>query len=247
MNTLMTLRRNGILVWLAFLLAVPQVMAAERLTPYQQKQKDADAAFSLGDYKTAYSKYAQLARQGDKFSQYRLSYMNFQGQGVEADMAEAFAWAVLAAEGENPELIKYLGALAREVPVADEKRATLKAKQYLDRWGDLAIAEAARKNAISEIRGCTGSRLGARCEEVHTMQMPRFWTIQGKGLWKDPSNPIIGSASYSTGNGTGGEVLNTRYYQALRWGTVDIDDYIESHVGVVRIGDLSTIDDTASE
>jgi TPR repeat protein len=223
-------------------------MADEPPSPYQLSQQEADEMYAAGEFGIAYKKYLSLARKGDTFSQYRLSYMNFQGQGMDVDWAEAFAWAALAAQGNNPDLIKYLGALSQQIPEEHHKRAAIKAENYLDKWGNLAIAENARRGAINELRQCTGSRLGTRCEEVYAMQMPKFWDngsqhqpFLGKGSFTK------GSISSSTGNGIGGPVLNTRYYQGLRFGVQDIEHYIIENEGVVTIGELETIDDEPVE
>ncbi len=225
-------------------LTATPLLAAERLTPYQETQVEADQAYANGDYRTAYGKYQTLARKGDSFAQYRMSYMNFQGQGVETDWAEAFAWAVLASQSNNPVLVKYMAALARELPEDQHRRAAIKAKNYLDRWGDLAVAEDARRGAINEMRRCTGSRLGTRCEEVYSMQMPRFWdTGASHSPFIGQSDETKGSISSSTGNGAGGEVLNTEYYQNMRWAVRDLERYLADNAGNVQIGDLETLGD----
>lgn len=240
----------GLLLILCCLFTPAGLAAASAPTPYQKAQQEADAAYAGGDFHTAYAKYLALARRGDNFSQYRLSYMHFQAQGVERDMAEAFAWAVLAAQGNNPHLVKYLAALAREVPEAEHKRAALMAERYFDRWGNLAIAEDARRGALREMRACTGSRLGFRCEEVYSMQMPKFWDNgDSHSPFIGRSDEVKGSTSYTTGNGVGGEVLNTRYYQKLRWGVRDIEAYLAANAGNVTIGTLETLeaDDSGGE
>jgi hypothetical protein len=227
-----------------FLAVSTQAVADQHLTPYQKSQLEADKAYSDGDFNKAYKKYLRLARKGDTFSQYRLSYMNFQGQGVEVDWNEAFAWAVLASQGNNPELIKYLGGLAREIPEQHHKSAAIKAKHYVDRWGDLAIAEDARRGALQELRQCTGSRLGTRCEEVYSMQMPKFWSVASAAT-PDGSSLKSGYISASTGNDVGGPVLNTRYYQSVRWGLYDVENYIAENAGNVEIGELEMVDTEA--
>jgi hypothetical protein len=222
---------------------IGNLMAEQAPSPYQLSQQAADDAYNNGDYSKAYKKYLGLARRGDTFSQYRLSYMNFQGQSVDVDWAEAFAWAVLSAQGNNPQLVKYMAALGHRVPEEEAKRAAVKAKSYLNRWGDMAIAEDARRGAIQELRQCTGSRLGTRCEEVYSMRMPKFWDIGQVTSSPDGGGAGSGSRSYSTGNGVGGPVLNTRYFQNVRWGLRDVEKYIGENGGNVEIGELSTIDD----
>ncbi len=221
------------------LFGIGTLVAEEAPSPYQLAQQAADDAYDNGAYAKAYRKYLNLARRGDTFSQYRLSYMHFQGQSVDVSWAEAFAWAVLAAQGNNPQLVKYMAALGQLVPEEEGNRATIKAKHYLDRWGDMAIAEDARRGALRELRQCTGSRLGTRCEEVYAMQMPKFWAI-GSGQSVSGGRTMNGSTSHS---GVGGPVLNTRYYQSVRWGLRDVDHYIEQNAGNVVIGELTSLED----
>lgn len=217
-------------------------LQAQQPTPYERAQQEADSAYAEGDFDKAYRGYLGLAKKGDSFSQYRVSYMNFQGQGVEQDWNEAFAWALLAAQGNNPDLVKYLAGLTRELPEDYATSATERARSHMDRWGIVALAEKAAKTAKRELRSCTGSRLGKRCEEVYAMRMPRFWDI---GFSHSPfhgDQSVKGSIASSTGNGVGGPVLNTRYYQSMRWGVRDIEKYIMDNATNVQIGDLETLD-----
>lgn len=214
---------------------------AEKQSAYQRAQESADSAYQAGEYEKAYKKYESLARKGDSFSQYRLSYMNFQGQGVDQDWNEAFAWALLAAQGNNPELVRYLGGLTRQMPEDYATSATVKAKSYMDRWGNAALAESALRKAERELRSCTGSRLGTRCEEVYSMRMPRFWNVQPVGTVDNPAS-TGGYISTGGGDSVGGAVLNTRYYQSVRWGLRDIEQYIMNNATNVQIGDLETVD-----
>jgi hypothetical protein len=217
-------------------------LLAAQASPYERAQQAADEAYQEADYGKAYRGYLELAKKGDSFSQYRVSYMNFQGQGVDQDWNEAFAWALLAAQGNNPDLVQYLAGLTRELPEEYATSATERASSHMDRWGIVALAEKAAKAAKRELRSCTGSRLGKRCEEVYAMRMPRFWDI---GFSHSPfhgDQSVKGSISSSTGNGIGGPVLNTRYYQSMRWGVRDIEQYIMNNATNVQIGDLETVE-----
>ena len=117
----------------------------------------------------------------------------------------------------------------------------LKAKSYMDRWGHAALAEDALRKAERELRSCTGSRLGTRCEEVYSMRMPKFWNVQPTGTVDQPAS-TGGYVSTGGGDSVGGPVLNTRYYQAVRWGLRDIEQYIMNNATNVQIGDLETVD-----
>ncbi len=56
------------------------------------------AAYSRGDYATAFQEFKPLAEQGDARAQFRLGFMYAKGQGVSQDYAEAIKWYQKAAE-----------------------------------------------------------------------------------------------------------------------------------------------------
>lgn len=226
---------------LAFVFAGSGALFAAQASAYERAQQAADEAYAEGNFDKAYKRYLSLAKKGDSFSQYRVSYMSFQGQGVDQDWNEAFAWALLAAQGNNPDLVRYLAGLTREMPEDYATTATNKAKDYMDRWGIVALAEKAAKDAKRELRSCTGSRLGKRCEEVYAMRMPRFWNVTPVASMDHPAN-TRGHISNGGGDSVGGPVLNTRYYQAMRWGVRDIEQYIMDNATNVQIGDLETVE-----
>ena len=89
--------------------------------------------FEQGDYKSAIKRYVKLAKDGDAFAQYRVSYMELMGLGTKPDVVEAMAWAVLAAESGHEELIRYQDAVATAVPSDKRKKAQARTDYYLRR------------------------------------------------------------------------------------------------------------------
>lgn len=122
----------------------------------------AAALYERGDYEAAFKEYLKLAKDGDTFSQYRLSYMSLKGLGTQADVVESMAWAVLAAEGEHATLDDYQSAVAALVPDDQRKKAQRKAETFMRRWGQEGDSE---WNTLSSryAGGCTGTKLATNC------------------------------------------------------------------------------------
>jgi TPR repeat protein len=122
----------------------------------------AAAEFEQGDYKSAFKRYLKLAKDGDAFAQYRVSYMELMGLGTKADVVEAMAWAVVAAESGHEELIRYQNAVATVVPSNKRKKAQARTDYYLRRWGPDDDSRGGTLARASE-GVCTGSRLARNC------------------------------------------------------------------------------------
>ncbi len=213
-----------------------------------QIAEQADAAYAQKNYAEAMESYGLLARKGDAFSQYRVSYMHLLGEGVDIDYPEAFAWAVLAAESQNEQLHTYFTEVQERVPPGQRDAAQALAEDYLHRWGRLQLAIEGRKKADQQLRNCTGSRLGTRCEEVYARQMPKFWKISpGAGDGTDgggaaPSGSVSGMAI-----GSGGETRDGEHYAELREARDQLDQYITNNAGSVELGDFEVIEPQPSE
>jgi TPR repeat protein len=145
----------------------------------------AAALYERGDYAGAYKQYLKLAKSGDTFSQYRLSYMSLMGLGTEANVVDSMAWAVLAAESEHASLTRYEAAVAAMVPGELRKKAQSRADYYVRRWGR-EDSSGGQTRARSSQAGCTGSRLAANCE----MSDPggAGWITWGADKSSDPAH-----------------------------------------------------------
>jgi hypothetical protein len=218
---------------------------------YHHEQQVADRLYQDGDYSNAYKKYRALAKKGDSFSQYRVSYMHLEGLGTMQNTVEAFAWAALSAQDYQDELVNYRNAVAGLVPEKHRGKAERKADYYYRRWGNRAIAADAIQGARYELRECTGSRLGQRCEEVYSMRMPKFWGINpedvsGSGEIGGGAAPS-GSVASAVGNSAGGPTLDVAHYQQLRASIKSLDQYITTHGSTVELGEFVVIEPEAEE
>ena len=153
--------------------SMPLVASAD----LQQKKQEANHLYQSGNYESAYSKYQKLARNGDGFAQYRVSYMNLMGQGGKENVIESLAWAVLAAQSQQEDLVNYMQIVAEMVPTNKRKKADKKIAQYMRKWGnDIGGSSAQRSDDV-----CTGSRLCNHSSTPRRVRMP-------SNLWTDNSN-----------------------------------------------------------
>lgn len=223
---------------------LPLLAMAE--TPDQRAAQQADAAYEAGEFSRAFKGYLRLAKKGDPFSQYRSSYMYLQGEGVEPDIPNAFAWAVLAAESKDPQLENYLHEVKALVPADEREAAQRQAENHLRQWGRLALAMEARRKADRQLRGCTGSRLGTRCEEVYAVQMPKFWSINpGDGSGADGGSAAPSGSVSGAVYGAGGEVRDAEHYRELREYSARLDRFIEQESGTVELGEFEVLEPAA--
>jgi len=128
-----------------------------------EKLDEAAFLYERGEYKSAFRQYLKLAKEGDTFAQYRVSFMRLTGLGTKEKVSEAMAWAVLASQGGGADLAEYRDTVATLVP-ADERRSTeRKATNYVRRYGsEDALVDAAPVGATG--LECTGSRLMRHCK-----------------------------------------------------------------------------------
>ncbi len=78
------------ILFLSFLIASTVVYADMLL--------DADEAYYLKDFSTAFTLYEELAEQGDAAAQFNLAFMYDVGDGIPQDFKQAFKWYKKAAE-----------------------------------------------------------------------------------------------------------------------------------------------------
>lgn len=151
-KTQMTIGRIFIIILLlSFSLASTPVLANSEQGAWHQ---EATSNYDNGDYASAYKKYLKLAKKGDWFSQYRISYMELNGLGTSEDVIESLAWAVLAAQNGPEDLASYQDVVAALVPEDKRKKAQQKVDYYMRRWGE----DDDNDTRISSGK-CTGSRL----------------------------------------------------------------------------------------
>ena len=128
----------------------------------QEYRGEADQYYQAHDYKKAYKTYFKLAKIGDHYSQGRIATMYANGEGKKPDTAEAYAWAVLAAEnGDEQAVIRRDELLAQ---ANDKVKAQKEAEKLVKKYGRVALEKKAQKRenmrSAHEMGGCTGRRLG---------------------------------------------------------------------------------------
>ena len=127
------------------------------------RQNEAASLYESGEYKAAYKQYLKLAKDGDTFAQYRVSFMRLTGLGTKEKISEAMAWAVLASQGGDADLTRYRDAVAELVPADKRKSVETKATRYVRRWGSDDAPDDAAPVGASGVE-CTGSRLMRHCK-----------------------------------------------------------------------------------
>jgi hypothetical protein len=241
------MRKIIILVFLVGLAVNSLQASTAGKSAYVSKQEQADALYEKAQYSQAFRSYLTLAKQGDSFAQYRVSYMYLEGQGHEEDIVEAFAWATLAAQNRSDPLIDYRDTVARLVPRDQQPKAMRKLDYYMRKWGNRQLASDMITQTKRELKDCTGSRLGTRCEEVYAAQMPKFWGINpGSGSEAESvggSNTQSGSRSSVIGNQPGAPQRDVDYYQGLRQRITELNNYIGQNSGTVELGEFEVVED----
>lgn len=231
---------------LALAIASLQASASQK-SAYVSQQDKADQQYASGKYTEAFKNYLQLAKRGDSFSQYRVSYMYLEGQGHEADVVEAFAWAYLAAQAKQDPLIDYRDTVSALVPKDQQPKAMRKVDYYMRKWGNRKLASDMITQTKRELNDCTGSRLGTRCEEVYAAQMPKFWGVNpGNGQEAESpggNNAPSGSRTSVIGNEPGAPQRDVAYYQGLRQRIDELNQYIGENSGSVELGVFEVVED----
>lgn len=166
--------RKLIITLLLFTLAV---LSAPLAADYSQQKMEADKLYENGDFATAYKKYRELARDGDSFSQYRLSWMYLMGEGQKEDVIESLAWSVLAAQDKQEEKVDYMQTVAGMVPQKQRKKANKKISYYMRKWGNESDSGSNRGESP-----CTGSRLCNHKSSSGNVGVPsNLWNVSNHG------------------------------------------------------------------
>ena len=139
---------------ITLLISALTVLAMPLAADYSKQKMEADQLYQNGDFAKAYKKYRTLAREGDSFSQHRLSWMFLMGEGQKEDVIESLAWSVLAAQDRQAEKVAYMQTIAGMVPQQERKKANKKINYFMRKWGK--GKESGSRRGESE---CTGSRL----------------------------------------------------------------------------------------
>lgn len=175
------MRQPALLSFLAIISSLILLPAAQ--ADYTPAQEEAARLYQQGEYEDAYRKYRKLARDGDSFSQYRLSYMHLTGQGRKVDVIESLAWSVLAAQGRQEELVDYMHALAGMVPEDQRKKAGRKINSYMHKWGNGSDSDSSGSGTRASEAQCTGFRLCRKSGTPPRNYVPHdLWEADGSDV-----------------------------------------------------------------
>lgn len=137
----------------------PKVEPTERVA---RLIRNADDAYEAGEYRRAFLLYRDdVAPTGDKFSQYRVGWMYFHGEGVDKDPALGAAWLALAAEREHPALSQAHAEAVATLPAAELARVETLTRELQARMGDCMLQRQAQARDEASYGEMTGSRVGA--------------------------------------------------------------------------------------
>jgi hypothetical protein len=191
------------------LLTLPLVAQSD----YYNERQEAGRFFQQSDYTNAYKKYLKLAKKGDSFSQYQVSYIYLEGLGQKQDVVESVAWAVLAAQDRQKDLVAYRDTVALLVPKDKRNKASRKIDYYVRKWGNKPKVDETQERPRGDAVHCTGSRVGNRCDAVLTAHVPElFNTDRSFGGTLAASEPD--SVDYN--NGADGASRNAASEKDLR-------------------------------
>ena len=151
---------TAVLAIMFFVLLAPIAMASE----LQEDQAQADQYYEAKDFSKAFNLYYRLAKMGVSHSQDMVSQMYEKGQGKKANLTDAYAWSVLAAQRGSTDREERRDSLLQQVK--DKKSAEKKAEKLMIKYGREALQKKADSKAKlkhnTKSGGCTGSKLGCR-------------------------------------------------------------------------------------
>ena len=142
---------------LSAVLLAPTLLASS----LQDYRLDADQSYLEGNFKKAHKLYTKLAKFGDHYSQDRVAQMYAAGEGKNANLTEAYAWSVLAAEVGDAELIDHSSELLQRTD--DKEQAQKRAAKLKKKYGEQALRTKAIRHAVrnnyKKSGACTGTHL----------------------------------------------------------------------------------------
>lgn len=185
----------------ALLAAVPAFATpASELAPKQQVLTESflsyhpDLKFRLqgmraledGDPAAAFKAFRDSARYADKASQAMVAEMLWNGQGVEADRALAYAWMDLAAERGYRQFVTLRERYWRDLDTTQQQRALEIGQTVYAEFGDAVAQERLERKLAQGRRQVTGSRTGFVGSLTIYVPIPGgFTTVDGSTYYAD--------------------------------------------------------------
>ena len=195
------------------------------------------------DYTHAIAMYKVAASWAYKPAQYNLGVMYLRGQGTPIDLPRALAWMALAAERKDPQYVKALELVNRQLDDTQFKQANVIFGELLPTYGDKVALTRAKSRWREVLASATGSRVGSSAEPL------RVGTIAGA-----PNH--LSSPNYDVHDGghtsvAGAEVAGIHQmdgsiaFQQLRESSNPYDPKFKWDVdatGTVSVGPLTPVD-----
>lgn len=162
-------------------------------------------AWKAGDFGYAMTLFRRAARFGDKPSQGMIAEMYAHGQGVERDMALAYAWMDLAAERGYRDFVVRRERYWARMDDATRERAIREGQAIYEEFGDAAAKPRFAVQLRREARNVVGSRTGfagavsitipsslgeqtidgSTLQSINYWDPDKYWALQDR-LWKEP-------------------------------------------------------------
>lgn len=140
--------------------AIDSMLPAAQGRPNEFNRLTALKAYVKRDYGVARERFEVAALHADKFSQHALSLMHWHGVGGDADRAQAYIWADLAAERGASSLLAVRENMWNGLSAAERARVRQEGAAFYDRYGD-AVAQPRAEGAMRRFAvDMTGSRVG---------------------------------------------------------------------------------------
>ena len=135
-------------------------------------QSTAESLFKSGRFEDAYYMYVnELAPIGDKYAQYMLGFMTYNGLGVEEDRIRASAWYRLAAERNAPGFVAIREQMLGELNESDLQRSDEAYLELRKKYSDIAVRmRLVRRDFEMASEIPTGSRIGSTSSSVTVIQ-----------------------------------------------------------------------------
>ncbi len=132
----------------------------------QLMQQQADEAYAGAHFQRAHELYMHLNQVGDKFAQFRIAAMYEDGNFVAQNLVEAYAWSFLAAETGRQAFRDYHQQIKARLQPDQLSLARERAGELVAEHGIFVQAIRAQQMLRNELKACTGSRVGNRCDAV---------------------------------------------------------------------------------
>lgn len=148
--------------------------------PDEQGEYAGMLAYAKGDYATALTEFKSGARYADKFSQLNIGLMYLNGEGVEKDAVEAFAWVAIAAERKYPQFLATRDRIWSQLDASQREQAKARVEALYAEYGDTVAKprmERALRRGISDM---TGTGLGYPTGQAVYTDLPGRYAQCGK-------------------------------------------------------------------